>query len=112
MPGSDELDPADWDAAAFRPLAEEDALLAERLSAIFATRFDAELLDGEKDYVNGWPAVQIDVAVTTAGTRVLRVAIPGHTDLVEWDGSEADAIASVESSARARAGDASTDYWM
>ncbi len=85
---------ADWSGAAFTPLEEVDAQLAEELAVVLIDEFlrHGGLSADHKDEAKG--ALRLRRGVTPRGTLILGADLPlgaGHSEH-EWDGSHAEAL--------------------
>jgi hypothetical protein len=85
---------ADWSAAAFTPLEEVDAQLADELAGVLIDEFlrHGGLSAHRKDEAGA--ALRLRRGVTPRGTLILGADLPlgaGHSEY-EWDGSRAEAL--------------------
>lgn len=92
---------ADWNQAAYQPLASADPALADQLASRLVDRL---LLAAGLSAVHRTEALgqtRVDVGETPQGVRILRVRLPlGEGEpSVEWDGSHKDAEQIVDSMA-------------
>ena len=103
---------ADFEAAKFHPLVEDQPDLAERLWIRFLQRLTAEMSPSEREYAEGWGPPCFDVGVTPRGNRVLRITFAGGSSTTDWSGSEAEAHEIADSVATTSAYDSETDFWV
>jgi hypothetical protein len=103
---------SDSEGASFHPMEDDDAGLANRLSARFVGRLVVGMSPAEQSYAEGWPPPRFEVGVTPKGNRVLAVVFMGGRSIADWDGSEAEAELITESCAETKAIDSAWDYWV
>ena len=101
----------DIEAASYEPLALVDPKLDRRLRDKYVSLFLAESELSEKRYDEAFEMLAISRGVLPDGELVLRVEFPfmGSTSWREWDGSDEEAIASIEEEARTKAYDVGFD---
>jgi hypothetical protein len=107
-----ELDWADFRAAVFHPLANDNEGLASSLSARSHDRLVSDMSLSERAYAEEWRPPRFEVGRTPAGRAVLAIDFGGGRSVIDWDGSDADAEAIVDSCAETAAVNNEWDYWV
>src|SRR3981081_1105725 len=87
---------ADFEAAEFCPLVDDNVGLAGRLSDRFRTRLVIGMSASERAYAEEWESPRFEVGTTPTGNLVLAIHFAGGRSVTGWDGSEADAESIVD----------------
>jgi hypothetical protein len=103
---------ADFEAARFHPLADDDPDMTGRLSKRFSGRLAVGMTAEERTYAEELGPVAIDVGISPKGLRLLRLNFAGSEGSADWDGTESEAEELIDSEADRQCSDVGYDYWV
>jgi hypothetical protein len=96
----------------FRPLVDDDAGLAGRLSDRFPSRLVIGMSPSERRYAEKSQPPRFEVGSTPIGNLVLAIDFGGGRSVTGWDGSGADAEYIVDAQAETSAANSEWDEWV